>query len=330
VYSIQRRLSACRNEIKGFAILWIVFFHAQLGLSGIPYEIQKIGYGGVDLFLFLFGFGLYRSLEKNSDPGKYLKRRAMRLLPAYVPFCLLWLAVMLPMYGGGIATSLRIAAGNLTMLGFFANAPLMINWYVSALAVMILLAPFFYSCIQPGKHGLLRAAALMAALFLLGFAFIGTDQYMAVSRLPVFLLGMIFASPCEKTQTKPWLKWLMPCAFAAGVAALYLCFARWPELLNDYAMYWHPFVLIAPPLCAGLAWLFERCPSKLAAPLRLLGEASFEIFLFNVWIEVLGKKFGLCSTPLQWAAWSAASVLAGIGYHFAVRKIVKKTVDNHP
>ena len=48
--TIRRSLSCYRNELKGIAILWVVFFHAQLGLDGIWYQIQRIGYGGVDIF----------------------------------------------------------------------------------------------------------------------------------------------------------------------------------------------------------------------------------------------------------------------------------------
>ena len=79
------------------AILWVVFFHAQLGLGGLLYDVQKIGYGGVDMFLFLSGFGLYHSLSRDADAGRYLLRRARRLLPAYLPFCAVWLCVMLPL-----------------------------------------------------------------------------------------------------------------------------------------------------------------------------------------------------------------------------------------
>ena len=45
---MQEAIGACRDEIKGAAILWVVFFHAQLGLGGLLYDVQKIGYGGVD------------------------------------------------------------------------------------------------------------------------------------------------------------------------------------------------------------------------------------------------------------------------------------------
>lgn len=324
--SIQKYISAHRDAIKGLAILWVVFFHAQLGLGGLLYDMQKIGYGGVDLFLFLSGFGLYHSISRNEDIGRYLARRAVRLLPAYVPFCLVWLCVMLPMLGGGVATSARIAFGNLFMLGFFADVPLMINWYVSVMALTMLLAPLFYAWLNRGDRKICRIFVLIAVCFGVGLAYIGSDQYMAVSRLPVFVLGMAFAMPCDKKCG--WIPGALALGGFAGLAVLYLCFARFPELLNDYAMYWHPFVLVAPAMCAGLGWLFHRLPSVANRGFAVFGRASFEIFLFNVWAEVLGKKFGFAQTPVQWTVLSALTIVLGIGYHWLIGKIVRKVVDN--
>ena len=325
--SIQKNLSVNRDAIKGIAILWVIFFHAQLGLSGVLHDIQKIGYGGVDILLFLSGYGLYRSLNKDHDLQSYLKRRAMRLLPVYLPFCLLWLAVMVPLYRGGKAASLRIIAGNLTMMGFFAEVPSQINWYVSMIPLTVLLAPVFSMCLQPGKRFGLRAGMLIAVLFAIGAAYVGNEQYMAISRLPVFVLGMIFACPREEEYRGAVLQWGLAAACVIGFAVLYLCFARYPELLNDYAMYWHPFVLIVPGLCAALGWLFSKCPSVLCAPFQLLGRASFAIFLFNAWLEVLGKRFGLVTTPLEWAAGSLIMLGIGLTYHWLAGKIVQKVVD---
>lgn len=321
MHTIQRNLSAYRDEIKGIAILWVIFFHAQLGLTGVLNAVQQIGYGGVDMFLFLSGYGLYHSLKKDADPARYLARRAKRLLPSYVPFCLIWLIVMIPLHGGGMATSIRIAAGNLTMLGFFAGVPLMINWYVSALALTLLLAPLMHAHLK--AH---RGFGMLAGLFVLGLAFVGDDRYMAVSRLPVFALGMMFARPCEKERRG--ISALLAAGCVLGLAVLYVCFARFHELLNDYAMYWHPFVLIAPALCAGLGWLFAKAPAGLLAPLRALGSASFEIFLFNVWLEVLGKKHGLCEKPVDWVIGSIAALALGLAWHFAVSAVMRKSCKN--
>ncbi len=322
---MQEAIGACRDEIKGAAILWVVFFHAQLGLGGLLYDVQKIGYGGVDMFLFLSGFGLYHSLSRDADAGRYLLRRARRLLPAYLPFCAVWLCVMLPLYGLGTVQSVRVVAGNLLMLGFFAGTPAMINWYVSALALTLLAAPLVYGLMARASHPRRCAVLVAAACFAGGLCFIGTEAYMAVSRLPVFVLGMAAAVPAREEGTSGAYA-LALAGGACGLAVLYGCFARFPETLDFYGMYWHPFVLIAPALCAGLGWLFSRAgrASAALAPLRALGRASFEIFLFNAWVEVLGKRFGLAQGPVSWLLWSLGSVLAGLAYHAVVERCMKR------
>jgi len=313
--TICKNLSRYRNELKGIAILWVVFFHAQLGLDGLLYQVQRIGYGGVDIFFFLSGFGLYHSLEKDADLGRYLKRRGERLLPSYLPFCLAWLAVMLPMYGDGFVSSIRIALGNLTMSGYFAGAELNINWYVSGMVLSLLLAPAFHAVISAGRRFWLRALTLISILFAAGLGYIGNDHYMAISRLPVFVLGMMFAAPQCRTVSAKKAAFGLITACIAGFAVLFVFLERYQEMLVTYAMYWHPFVLIAPALCAGLSWLLSKMPAIVCKPFAVLGRASFEIFLFNVWVELLGKRFGLANTPLAWAGWSMASVAAGLIYH---------------
>ena len=322
--SIRQNLNRYRNEIKGIAILWVVFFHAQLGLDGFLYQIQRMGYGGVDIFFFLSGYGLYHSLSKDADLGRYMKRRGERLLPSYLPFCLLWLAVMLPMYGGGLASSIRIALGNLTMTSYFAGAELNINWYVSAMALSLLLAPVFHAILRGGSRLGLRAFMLIAVLFAIGLGYIGNAQYMAISRLPVFVLGMVFAAPQPKELSPSRMVSALTVAFIAGVAVLFVCLERFSELLITYAMYWHPFVLIAPALCAGLGWLFSKMPAVVNKFFGGFGRASFEIFLFNVWAELLGKRFGVADTPLKWLGLSLLSVAAGLIYHKIVNCFFKR------
>lgn len=321
--TIRQNLSRYRNEIKGVAILWVVFFHAQLGLDGFLYQIQRIGYGGVDIFFFLSGYGLYRSLEKDADLGRYLKRRVKRIFPSYLPFCLIWLAVMLPMFGGGLATSIRIALGNLTMSGYFAGVELNINWYVSSMALSLLLAPIFHAVLRGGSRVCLRAFALIGILFAIGLGYVGNEQYMAISRLPVFVLGMLFAAPQCKNVSASKVSLGLTAACLAGITVLFVCLERYEEMLITYAMYWHPFVLITPALCAGLSWLFSKTPIVLNKIFDCFGSASFEIFLFNVWAELLGKKFGVADSPLRWVGLSLVSVAAGAAYYRIIGSLIK-------
>ena len=313
------------DEIKGAAILWVVFFHAQLGLGGLLYDVQKIGYGGVDMFLFLSGFGLYHSLSRDADAGRYLLRRARRLLPAYLPFCAVWLCVMLPLYGLGTVQSVRVAAGNLLMLGFFAGTPAMINWYVSALALTLMLAPLVYGLMARASHPRRCAVLVAAACFAGGLCFIGTEAYMAVSRLPVFVLGMAAAVPVREEGTSGAYA-LALAGGACGLAVLYGCFAalsRNPRFLRHVLA-----PLRADRACAvrgaGLAVFQGGAGFGGARAASCAGPGSFEIFLFNAWVEVLGKRFGLAQGPVSWLLWSLGSVLAGLAYHAVVERCMKR------
>ena len=281
----KKWVSSYRGELKGIAILWVVFFHALIPSTGLLSHIQKIGYGGVDIFFFLTGYGLYYSLEKNGSIRSYLGRRMRRILPAYLPFILCWMLVMFPQYQLSTVQAIRSGMGNLLLLGYWFTVPKTFNWYISGLTLFLLLAPLFYSILSGSRKPVKTLFLLLCVSVGLGFCCVGLDQYMAVSRLPVFLLGMAFAMPGQPFIASSGVRrGLCLASFGTGLFILLLCFARYPELLLTYGMYWHPFVLITPPLCIGLAWLFHKGErfSSIFVPLRLFGEASFEIYLWNI------------------------------------------------
>ena len=318
-------VSRYREELKGIAILWVVFFHALIPCTGILYDIQKIGYGGVDIFFFLMGFGLYHSLERNDNVGAYWKRRMARILPAYLPLILCWMLVMFPQYHLSTVQAIRSGMGNLLLFGYWFSVPKTFNWYIGGLSLFLLLAPLFHGLLSASRKPLRTLALLLFASVGLGFCCVGLDQYMAISRLPVFLLGMAFAMPELPAFSHAGKRVLYPAAFGVGLFVLLLCFDRYREGLSTYAMYWHPFVLITPPLCIGSAYLFHKGEkiSGLFAPLRLFGKASFEIYLLNIWAVELGKKYAL-SGGWEWGILSVGGIAAGIGYHVLVNKLWKK------
>ena len=322
----QANISRYRNELKGVAILWIVLFHAKLQNTGVIYELTKLGYGGVDIFMLLTGFGLYRSLDKAPELCGYLKRRAARLLPAYLPFCLAWLAVMLPTFGLTLMQGVRVALGNLTMAGMLTGAPKLISWYVTLLLVAILLAPMVHATLRAAKRPMRALAGWLLLTLLVSVCCWGTELTMLFSRLPIFVLGMGLAMPQGESR-RPALRVAAGAAsLAVGLAALYFCFARYPVYLNDCGMYWYPFLLITPPLCAGLGWLFAKADKwrGLFAPLRFLGAASFEIFLFNCWAEIVAAPLGMGDTAGKRLLLALASVLAGCAYHAAVSAVTSR------
>jgi peptidoglycan/LPS O-acetylase OafA/YrhL len=319
-------ISQYRDELKGIAMLWVIFFHALIPCGGILGDIQKIGYGGVDIFFFLTGYGLTHSLSRSGNLRDYWHRRMRRILPAYLPLILCWLAVMLPGYGLSTVQAIRSAVGNVLLLGYWLQVPKMFNWYGSALLLFLCLAPLVHGLLSKSEKPMRTLLWMLALVGLAGLCCVGLDQYMAISRLPVFILGMAFAMDWgDQSRISPMLKRIAyGLSFALGLSLVLLCHARYPELLLDYGMYWHPFVLMTPPLCVFLAFLFHKAEKARAvfAPLRWMGRASFEIYLMNIWLVELGKKYALTG-GLEWAMLSLGCIALGFGYQALVGASLK-------
>jgi peptidoglycan/LPS O-acetylase OafA/YrhL len=83
-------LTQYRLAIFGLAALWIYCRHTIHNYDYTylqPFQsVFNIGDAGVDVFLFLSGFGLYFSLQKNSSALVFYKKRLLRILPSFLLF----------------------------------------------------------------------------------------------------------------------------------------------------------------------------------------------------------------------------------------------------
>ena len=308
-----------RDELKGLAILWIVYYHSQLDLPGGWNLLHQWGYGGVDIFFFLMGMGLYHSLQKNNDLRGYTSRRLWRILPAYLPVLILWMAFMYPSYGLSTVQAIRGIAGNLTMTGYWLQTPRVFNWFANGQFFFLLIAPLCFALLTRSDKPTVTLIALLILSGLIGFACFGQKQLMGASRLPVFLLGMAFGMDWPVNGKRGLVRTGYLMAFFAGLAILLLATLRYTWTLLDYGMYWYPFALITPPLCVGIAGLFQKSDQtkRLFTPLRKLGESSFEIYLINIWMVELARKTGV-TDPWAWILLCALNLFAGMGYHVVV------------
>jgi peptidoglycan/LPS O-acetylase OafA/YrhL len=256
--------------------------------------------------------------------GGYLKRRLARVLPAYLPVLLAWLALTYPTLGFSPVQALRGVAGNLFMVGYWLDAPKVYNWYANAQFLYFLAAPVFFALLTRAKKPLRALTGLLVVSVGVGAAVIGQPQMMGLSRLPILLLGMAFGMDWKVSEKRGLVRAGYIAAAAAGLAVLVWCFGHSAVLLNDFGMYWYPFALIAPGLCVGLAYLFGKAGKARAwfAPLRLAGESSFEIYLVNIWLYELGKQWQL-TDAWAWLCVMAASLALGVLYHLLVKACVR-------
>lgn len=331
-----------RNFIMGIAILWVALFHLPLrtGVEAIDFFLDS-GYGGVDFFVFFSGFGLFYSLSKSDDgTGRldvlgYLKRRGMRLLPTYIPFIIVWMILKKIFH----RIYLTEVFGNLTMTGWWNDDPNQFNWYLDLLLLLYILAPVFYSLIAHAKRKVLTGGYVMAFTYMVGISFFHHVQTQAISRLPIFVLGMLLAalgeevgaSDHEDTEIKTLFllkNWPYFLTIIPGIALLYyfkiqIVWDRW-----SYGLYWYPFILIVPGVSILLCKLADvqgknKISGKINQFIEMLGDASLEIFLIHVglfeFLQINGRTY---SCGFWWGMFIIALAVGVM-----LRKIVKRAVE---
>lgn len=318
-------LSRYRSAVMGFAILWIMVYHSGLSFSWLPVlgnaanSFRSNGFGGVDIFLFVSGFGLYQSLSRAPGQLAFYKRRLLRVLPAYLPVLAVWLVLRLP----GVPKSVwpQAILGNLTGTAFWRGPAPVFNWYMLALFSFYFIAPFFFLVIErPRGAGLILGATLV-----LDACFYGHSVMIAVVRFTVFALGMIagrwFARGGKIDRP------LELAMYALGLFSYWLlvifCGSLSGGTLWNGGFYWYPFIFAAPALafllCRMFAWMEGRAP-RLLRLFEITGACSQEIYL----IHIVAFDYIHPRSAAVWPFIYAAMLLCGYIYHAAIAKFIAR------
>ncbi|MDO4811224.1 MAG: acyltransferase [Eubacteriales bacterium] len=277
-------LTENRQELYGVATLWIIVFHSYLCEVYFPTIVGKlITYGnmGCEIFLFLSGICLYFSYHKDERLLPFMERRLIRL---YVPIALIctWYWLYQLVQSGLSLGSLKTLAANYLTLSLWLTGDQQI-WFVSLLMLVYFLYPYIYHVLFDGKHTGLSTVLLLALTVVLTLLLKYTNaKYfdtvaVAVTRLPVFLIGCYFGRKVYKGDPCP--RWLIPvCAvvFCGVIAVL-----NRDVLHSICRRYFYLFGGIA--LTFVLAWFFHAVHWKpIHAVFRFLGNMSLELYLLNI------------------------------------------------
>lgn len=188
---MKDRIKTYRTEIMGIATIMILLGHSVFyGEGYVHYGILNdfitLGYSGVDIFLFLSGFGLAFSMNRNNKKT-FWKHRINRLLPSFV--CV-WVLFLLVHFKGFSRDTLYAPLLMLYLGGY---------WYIGFLSIAYLIFPWLYSFSLKKNGYLVFTISIMISLsFLMPFVIKGTavscnPLVCIVTRVPIFTLGMLYA-----------------------------------------------------------------------------------------------------------------------------------------
>lgn len=305
-----------RNEIFGFAALWIVLFHVRdnIGMgwfrgSYLLEALLSVGNCGVDIFLFLSAVGLCRSVQTHSTKAFY-KNRLLRLCVPYlitaVPY-FVWYDFCFAKDG------LWQFLLDISTVSFWLEPARYPVWYVSFVVILYALYPLIHHVDVKSRHRVTAAMILVAILteiwLLKTGSIVYTNAERALSRIPVFLLGVILAPRVLEGKGIPMHQVIL--AFAAGICSfLMVVRLRLPLIVDRYL-----YGILAICFVITFSFVKKRIP---AGPFRhwfsWLGSISLEIYVVHVFMIRVIRYLGLWTITgrkLFWYLVIPAAAIAG-------------------
>ena len=239
-------ISKYRSQIMGFAILWVMLSHVPIPCGDIDILsfFQYIGFGGVELFMIVSGFGLFFALKKTPSPKEYYIRRIVRIIPVWL-FCVVLLYFFCNEY-------------SLFSLDFIRRVG-QCWWYIPFILIIYAVSPLVYNAIVAEKKWkiiciIISVVAIQVIYKLSGFSNIMIN--LAFARFFDFLLGMWFAKLMTMGKTLS-----LPVVVISGLSGLtivyclrsgYLLPGFWSE---NFDLRLYPMILVGPMFCYLIIWI---------------------------------------------------------------------------
>ena len=193
------------QELKGLGILTVVFAHFAYMLvtnADFLFPLSIIAGVGVDLFLFMSGYGLTVGMLKKPLPiFEFYKRRVIKI---FIPF---WVAIILIFAANAIFLDIHYSVPYMiqSLLGWFptaegfddVNSPF---WYITWMMMFYVLFPLVFSTKRPWLSAIILAviATLIGVYNPLNMG----DNWLHRLHTVAFSLGIVFAWVLFETKDK--------------------------------------------------------------------------------------------------------------------------------
>lgn len=266
--SAKEILSSSRTFLMGIAMISVVMFHERLLPTFFLTTLFRLfGCWGVDIFLFLSGFGCAYAMRKYMA-SFFLKTRMLRVLPA----C----------FVVGLALSIIDTHFMVWELkwGLLFRLLGLNYWYIQAILMLYLLTPLFYIVIKRWKAtGLLGLMILVCLSWLIFRTNIGgfCINYTIV-RTTVYLLGLYVG--IHDFRVSRWMLLISAVSCAVGMDI------RW----FHYEMSWQipqtmSIAFAIPGICYFLSEIKRYCDTvKITKVVEIIGLYSLEIYLIHEFV----------------------------------------------
>ena len=325
-------ISAHRAELMGLSAFLVLFFHVWVPLfRSVPVLRQgegffkRIIYFSVDIFFFLSGMGLPRSMEKSSLSEFYYRRIRRIAFPFLFAALLSW-----PVRDWGIKDFFYAITG----LGFWTTTIYYFLWFIPAIFTLYILFPLYYRFLSSSGHPI-RFTAIALSIWLLfsilGRTMIREDAYGFINRIPIFLIGVLLGDLSRRNISISLP--LYPC-YAFLILGLYLAYRTnytGLYLLVPESNCFLPSLFIALSLCPLFSLLMEKLQrgNVIQRFLVFLGSISLELYCVQEWLASLIREPIIALLPPIFANPVIFLTIIAAGYGMALlNRLFVKRLDH--
>ena len=280
-------ISAHRSEIMGWSILWIMMLHFTFQQIKPLGFIAQYGFAGVDIFLFVSGFGLFFSLDKNTDLISFYRKRLFRIFPTY--------------FIVGIFASIFLFHDSLftyifryTTIGYWIGSVYW-EWYIPTLVVLYLFAPLFKKMLDRKMFYVffsLAISSFVGSLIIIDKDIIDREHFFSLYRIPAFLWGMICAY---------WYKDNIPTKYFFFFLILGIPFfiIFYPNHHLEYNYKYFSLIFLLPSFVLIFVLISKISFLKISNCITSIGQSSLEIYLIQS-ILFSATLQGIITVPPKW------------------------------
>lgn len=329
-----------RGCLMGFAALWILIFHQwtvlfkPVGVFVLETFIKRIGFCGVDIFLFLSGMGLYFSIQSHSILQFYYRRIRRLIIPV--------LAVGLFSCVVDNWTFLDLIK-NVFGINFYAEDIYTFLWFVPAIATLYFFFPLYYKIFSRASDKTIFTLCVLILWLLASLALRDTmrqDLFGFTNRIPIFCTGCFVGYLSEQEKLKfsrsTWI--LLILTFILGLYLSWLTNFKDMQLLVPTPNCCVPNFLMTISISILFPKVFEllcNIPKinlvvrGLICFLSFLGTFSLELYCVQErFAEVLAAEFAMRYNALIKNILTFISVIAAGFIIYLIQKVIWRFIDS--